>query len=226
MRFKKLKLYTNKLESEFDFYSKKLGFKIIERTDNSFIVKAGWTHLEFQKSVTEHKYHYCFLIPWNHLNQALKWFENRVEIIKIENNSAIIKFEFWNAESFYFYDASGNLAEIIVHYDLKNAKNEFNALSILGLCEIGMPTTNIQKVDTQLNAAINSKFWKGDFERFGTNGTIEAKFLLPNYEIKETWFPTSLKIKPQPFETLLENNGNEYHLEFKEGVIKTTVIKL
>lgn len=64
----KFKLFTNKLDSEFDFYTKKLDFQPIKQTQSSFIIKIGWTELEFEKSDIEHTYHYCFLIPYTLLS--------------------------------------------------------------------------------------------------------------------------------------------------------------
>ena len=71
MKFKKLKLYTNKLKSELKFYSETLGFEIIEQNEKSFTVKVGWSELSFEKSEKEYKYHYCFLIPENTSNEVL-----------------------------------------------------------------------------------------------------------------------------------------------------------
>ena len=70
-----------------------------------------------------------------------------------------------------------------------------------------------------------TEFWKGDIKRFGTNGSQEGLFLLPNYEIKDIWFPTKIKIKPEPFEIQFENNGERYHMEYKNGKIITAAIE-
>lgn len=223
MRFKKLILYTNKFEEELYFYSKKLGFEIIEQNTNSFTAKIGWSELTFKKSDKERKYHYCFLIPSNLLNQALEWMENSIETIEIEKGRKIQHFETWNADSFYFYDASGNIAEFIVRYDLKNeSKDDFNISKVLCINEIGMPSKSIETLNNQLQHEIKTIFWKGDLKRFATNGNQEGIFLLPNYEIKDIWFPTEIKIKPEPFETIVENEGNQYLIEFSNEKIKTT----
>ncbi len=225
MRFKKLKLYTNKLESELVFYSKTLGFKITEQNRNSFTVKIGWSELSFQKSDREHNYHYCFLIPSNKLHQALEWMGKRVEIIDLEDGKKIQNFETWNADSFYFYDASGNIAEFIVRYELGNEENgDFDNSKVLGVNEIGMPTNNVARINQQLENELNSNFWKGDLDRFGTNGNQEGILLLPNYDLKEIWFPTSLKIKPEPFEAIIKNEKRQYHLEFRNEKVKLTHI--
>lgn len=83
MKFLKIKLFTNKLNIEFEFYTKKLGFKAIKQTQDSFTVKVGWTEIEFEKSKIPHIYHYCFLIPSTLLNNALEWMDKKVDILSL-----------------------------------------------------------------------------------------------------------------------------------------------
>lgn len=223
MKIRKLKLYTNKLELEKTFYSETLGFEIIESNSNYFTLKIGWSKLTFEKTEKEYKYHYCFLIPSNKLEQAMEWMEKRVPIVDIQNGRKTQRFESWNADSFYFYDASGNIAEFIVRQELDNGiDSNFNISNVLCVNEIGMPTNDVEKTNNELYENFGTEFWKGDIKRFGTNGSQEGMFLLPNYEIKEIWFPTALKIKPEPFEIKLENNGERYNMEYKNGKIITT----
>ncbi|WP_159023452.1 VOC family protein [Formosa sp. L2A11] len=223
MKFKTLKLYTNTLESELKFYSETLGFKIEEQNENAFSVKIGWSELIFEKSEKAYNYHYCFLIPSNQLHQALEWMQNRTEIIALGNGRKIQNFKTWNADSFYFYDGSGNIAECIVRYDLNTIEEtNFNASHFLCVNEIGIPTADIKKTNNQLETELNTTFWKGDFEIFGTNGSQEGLFLLPNYNLKDLWFPTSIKIVAEPFEAIIVNNKQEYGLEFSNENIKIT----
>ena len=150
MKIKKLILYTDQLDSEKKFYTETIGFPLIKESSNSFSVKVGWSELSFKKTDEKYRYHYCFLIPANRLNQALEWMEKRTKIIDIENGKKIQNFETWNADSFYFYDASGNIAEFIVRYDLKNDDHdEFGISKVLGVNEIGMPTTDIIKISPE-----------------------------------------------------------------------------
>lgn len=227
MKFKKLKLYTNKLEPELKFYSETLGFKILEQNSFSFTIKIGWSELCFEKTDNSYKYHYCFLIPANKLEQALKWMEKRTNVIKLEKNRKIQNFKSWNADSFYFLDASGNIAEFIARYDLKNNNNsDFDISKVIGINEMGMPTANIKKLNNQLETALETEFWKGDLERFGTNGTQEGIFLLPNFSLKSVWFPTLIKIKPEPFEAIIKNNGKEYFIKYKNEKLFTTTVNV
>lgn len=221
MRIQKLKLYTNKLEEEKDFYAKTLGFGVIEHNSNNFSLKIGWSELTFEKSKKSHTYHYCFLIPSNKLFQALAWMEKRVAIIDIENGRKTQRFESWNADAFYFYDASGNIVEFIVRHDLKNdIQSEFNIADVLCVNEIGMPTNDIVELNNQLVHNLGTEFWKGDQQSFGTHGSQEGLFLLPNYTQKDTWFPTLVKLKPEPFSATILNNGKKYVMEYKNEAIK------
>lgn len=79
---------------------------------------------------------------------------------------------------------------------------------------------DIEKINRQLEKELTSQFWKGDKKRFGTNGSQEGLFLLPNYKLKKTWFPTELKIKGEPFEAIIENNGKNFLVEYKDEKIK------
>ncbi|MBN2817559.1 MAG: hypothetical protein JXP36_01230 [Bacteroidales bacterium] len=226
MKFRKLKLYTNKLELEKRFYSEVLGFQITDESSDSFSLRVGWSELTFEKSEIEHKYHYCFLIPVNKLDEALEWLEKRTVAIATEDGRKIQNFENWNADSFYFYDASGSVAEFIVRYDLNNSTEEaFDVSVVLGINEIGIAANDIQQINKQLQSELGTEFWKGDIQRFGTNGSQEGIFVMANYKLKEIWFPTTLKISPEPFDAIIENKGMEYSVEFRNEELKILHIK-
>ncbi|WP_159092376.1 hypothetical protein [Aquimarina sp. Aq107] len=75
-------------------------------------------------------------------------------------------------------------------------------------------------MNNQLQEKFGTKFWKGDPLRFGTSGSQEGLFLLPNYNLKDFWFPTSIKIKPEPFSATINNNDQIFYLEYKNEEIK------
>lgn len=215
MKITSLKLFTNKLGLEKAFYTQTFGFELMEESSDHFKVRIGWSELIFESSKQSHIYHYCFLIPSNKLTEALVWMGKRMEILDIEKGRKTQFFDTWNAESFYFFDKSGNIVEFIVRYDLQNETNaDFDIHQVLCVNEIGMPTNQIGEVNRQLEQKIKTEFWKGNETVFGTNGDQEGLFLLPNYELKDHWFPTTIKIKPVPFEVIVENEGKRYFVEF------------
>ncbi|WP_291720964.1 VOC family protein [Bernardetia sp.] len=219
MRIREITLFTNQLTEQLHFYKNVLGFQITEEDSKQFTFQAGFSTITFRKSEQKHIYHYCFLIPSNQLEFAIKWLDSRLNIIKIEGDRIIQNFESWNADSVYFYDGVGNIAEFIVRYDLENqtVNKEFDVSTILCLNEIGTPTQDIAITNTFLETEIGSKFWKGDFERFGTNGTQEGLFLLVNNEIKKEWFPTQLSTESSPFYGSFEVEKSLFKLQFRDG---------
>lgn len=222
MKIKELHLFTNKLREQKEFFLNKIGFELIEENETEICFKIGWSKLRFIKSEKLHEYHYCFLIPSNKINEALNWINNKVETEFVNENEKIVHFEDWNAHSFYFYDGAGNIAEFIVRHDLKNEENEeFNEKMILCINEIGIGTDDVEKINSYLEKNIGTRFYKGNLNRFGTNGSLEGMFLIPNFNLKETWFPTEMKIKPEPFEAIVENNGEEFFVQYENGELTT-----
>ena len=221
MKIKEITLYTNQLQHQKVFYSSTLGFKILEETPSMFSIQIKNTNLRFFKSKKDHKYHYCFLIPSNKLDEAIHWLKKRLPIIKIEGQRIKQKFESWNAESVYFYDGAGNLAEFIVRYDLKNEQaTPFNLSQFLSVNEIGMPTNNITALNDELEQKLHTHFWKGDLERFGTNGSQNGLFLLVNNTVKKNWFPTTITTEAAPFEALIVVDKKKHKIIFEDGKIK------
>ncbi|MEO1013403.1 MAG: VOC family protein, partial [Bacteroidota bacterium] len=120
MRIKELKLYTKHLKAQREFYSKTLGFQVLESGPSHFSVQIGWSLFTFAESQKTHDYHFCFLIPCNSLDSALEWMEKRITLILSPDGQKTHRFESWDADSFYFYDAGGNVVEFIVRHQLHN----------------------------------------------------------------------------------------------------------
>ena len=199
-----------------------MGFDVINQIKDSFTVNIGWSELTFIKSASQHIYHYCFLIPSNKLREAQNWVKERVELIEIQKGKYIQNFEDWNAGSFYFYDASGNIVEFITRYDLKNeSPKEFDKSSILAISEIGLPTNNIEKANSTLNNILGTQLWKGNLERFAAHGDQNGLILLPNYTIKDIWFPTNKKLQPEPFNTFVETTDVSVWIQYKNEILSS-----
>ena len=220
MRIKKVTLFTDELEKQKDFYSNILGFKIIKENFEMFSIQVGWSILIFRSSLEKFYYHFAFLIPSNLLIEGKNWLENRLHLIDIGNESNIVKFETWNAESIYFYDAAGNVLEFIVRYDLKNNRSKiFDISNILCVNEIGIPTNDVSQINSLLEQNFETYFWKGDLDRFAANGSEEGLFLIPNIELKKVWFPTEVEIERSPFEIIFENNCKVFQFKYSNGEI-------
>lgn len=219
MKIREITLFANQLSEQLYFYKNILGFEITHENSRNFTFQVGFTKITFERSEQKYIYHYCFLLPCNQLEAAIKWLNPRLDILKIEGERVIENFDTWNAHSIYFYDGAGNIVEFIVRHDLKNqtTKERFDLSQILCLNEIGMPTSDAKKINQQIEKELNSKYWKGDLERFGTNGTQDGLFLLVNNEIKKEWFPTTLQTQSSPFYGVFEVENYLYALQFKNA---------
>lgn len=224
MQIKKLTLHSNSLDQQYSFFEKILGFNV-ERNEKLISIAIGASVLEFIDTPVKGKYHYCFLIPCNQIEEAQEWMSKRHNLIPIEPNINIAHFKSWNSHSIYFYDGEGNIAEFIARHDLKNESHEkFGIHSFLSINEIGTPTAHPRSTDFQLQCAMGSQFWKGDLDRFSTHGDENGLFLLPNYKIKTTWYPTDVKVMPVPYSAIIICKMKEYSLAYKDETLTIHIV--
>lgn len=218
MQIQSLTLHTNRLAEQRYFFKEQLGFEISEESITSFGIQVGTSRFRFVEAPIQGRYHYCFLVPSNQLDGAIDWLRQRgIEILKIEGDRIVQNFANWNADSIYFYDGAGNLAEFIVRYDLENESSKpFDHSQILNVNEIGMASGHPKKLYEQLSEYIAPLRWKGDLERFGTFGTQEGLLLLVHKLRKANWFPTEMPTLPLPFEAELLVDDKVYPLSYEK----------
>ncbi len=215
MEILSLSLYTHNLENQYQFFLHTLGLPT-SKTADSVSIKIGYTELIFKESEQPYKYHYCFLIPSNTLIAAKDWFAERLDLVAIEDDRYIAKFQSWNAESFYFWDGAGNLAECIVRHDLANFSNQqFDEGSLLNVNEIGLCVADeVASLAEFLSQQVGTSLYRGDLERFGVHGDEHGLFLLINNQLKSSWYPTSLVTQSSPFEITIKHLGITHSLAF------------
>lgn len=219
MIFTKLNLFAPELEPLKNFYCNYFDAELISESESSITIKIGFTEITFSHPKTNniHHYHYCFHLPCNKLNDSIDWCKDKFDLLKIEGDRITQHFESWNADSIYFLDPAGNIAEFIVRHGLENFSDEpFSSRHILGINEVGMPTEDIPKAHEQLKA-IGSTMWRGDLERFATIGDLNGIILLPNPAIKDTWFPTQMKIIPSDLRCEAIIQENTYSITYSKG---------
>lgn len=225
MQINKLALNTNNIDSQVAFFKDILGFEVEHKVD-LISITIGTSTLEFVNTPVDGKYHYCFLIPCNQIDKAKEWLSNKIDLIPVEDNNFIAYFEFWNAHSIYFYDGDGNIAELIARHDLQNdSDKEFGIHSFLSVNEIGMPSSDIRSLDTYLTNEIGSIYWKGDRDRFSANGDQHGLFLLPNFNIKKTWYPTEIEVLPLPYTATIIQDGKVYDVSYENEVMRIDSIR-
>ncbi len=215
MRIEELKIYTQKLEEQTEFYKNVLGLKLLGKSHDQVTFKMGESILKITYSATAQPYHFAINIPSNKELESLEWLKQRLDILK-DGDSEIVDFVSWNAKAIYFYDADQNIVELIARKNLNNTSNVvFDQDSFLGISEIGVPTTNIEDKFTQLNTKCELEIFDGSFERFCAIGDENGLFISINKEIKK-WFPTNELAYSSNFETIIMVKENRYKVDFKD----------
>ena len=77
MEIKELKIFSNKVNDQENFYQNILGFNGFRSTNSTLEIQVGDTKLILEQSNKDIFYHYAFLIPTGTLNSAIDFLEKR-----------------------------------------------------------------------------------------------------------------------------------------------------
>ena len=221
MKIKELKIYTQNISNQTDFYENKIGLKIIEKSQSEVSFQIGKSVLRLIENDKFQPYHFAINIPSNKVKEALDWLKSSVTILKDgENEIQNFDFDLWNAKAIYFYDHDKNIVEFIGRKNLGNESNEdFSANSLLEISEIGIPVNDIKSTYKTLKEISNIEIFDGGFERFCAIGNESGLFICINKNIKD-WYPTGDKAHSSQFEIRFEEKRQEYEMAFIDGKIK------
>lgn len=213
MLINELKLYSDNIEEQIDFYTSVLGVRCIGQSDERASFQLGSSVLTFEFKHNATPYHFAINIPSNKEYEALQWLKERVKILMGESIE-LHDFDFWNARAFYFYDHDMNIVELIARKNLHYHVHEpFDSSQLLSISEIGMPTTDIEARFQQLNKLSGIEPYDGGFERFLAVGDEKGLFICINKERKD-WFPTGDTTYSSDFELHFTDQENDYHIQF------------
>ena len=140
-----LELHAKDLQAQRSFYTDVLELKA-DLSASVLDVQVGTTMMRFVEAPAnfDGAYHFAFNIPENQIRLAKEWVSARTEILRDENKLDEFDFSDWNAHSFYFKDAAGNILECIARHNLKNrSEGKFTANQLLCVSEIGLPSENV-----------------------------------------------------------------------------------
>jgi catechol-2,3-dioxygenase len=219
MQILELKLFSNNLKAQREFYIKALGFSPLKDSDNAFTMSAGESNLTFKQSIIKNCYHFAFLIPNNTLQKAIGFLERHgIELLHFKNEKII---QFTEGRAIYFYDRDGNIVEFIERPSLNySANTSFNIQMVIKINEIGWPVTNTLKTSNVLIAdfgiepidpsSFNNDFcWIGDY-----NGAIIIT------RKGRYWLPTKKAGNTVRFEIKYRDSNSEYTLKIEDEIIE------
>ncbi|HET8838569.1 MAG TPA: VOC family protein [Flavobacteriaceae bacterium] len=212
MKITYLRVYSENIERQLQFYRDNLKLPISKKTDHGFHVKIGYSELEFQSGAEINPYHIAFHIGAHQEAKALNWLKSRAEILEDQGN-AIVDFPAWNAKSIYFYDQDRNIIEFISRKHLHETDEPFSEKSLCGIAEIGLATKDVGENYRFLNQYFKLGIYFGTPEVFCAIGD-ENGLLITVDQNKKTWFPTNEKALPANFDLKFEHNGKMRELNY------------
>lgn len=214
-----LTIYSNRLETQVHFYQNILGFTVLHRALDRVSLAIGTSVLHIIQREGATPYHFAMNIPANKVSEARDWLKHRTDIL-CDDTIEIHDFDFWNAEAVYCYDADHNIIEFIARKNLKNERSEaFSVQQVLSICEIGVPTDNIQSLYKTLHEHTGIEVYDGTFERFCAIGNEYGLFIVINRQLKK-WFPIHdpAYISDFKLQCAIQNIG--YNIAYTDGIFK------
>jgi catechol-2,3-dioxygenase len=192
MHITELTLKTAKLSELRTFYEQVLGLPLQTVCASAFTIQAGETQLTFQATEQpDITYHFAFTISRNKLNLAKDWLQARDIALMIESVQEEISTNSWKAHSLYFHDPANNIAEFIVHDDLRNDEpGNFGPQDIARISEIGLVVESVPAQVARLKDWFDAKPYKDSFyEEFAAIGDIYGLFIV--VKAGRPWRPTT-----------------------------------
>lgn len=213
MKVDELKIFTNNLDLQIDFYATILELPVVNSTPEKTSFKIGDSILTLQYKKDVSPCHFAFNIPSNKENQALYWLKERVDILTFDKKE-IIDFSSWNAKAIYFYDLDKNIVEFIARKNLNiTSEEKFSSKSLLNISEVAMVSNQIHQTFQKLNTLKSIDVYSGDFDRFCAVGDENGLFIIVNNELKK-WFPTGDLIEQSDF-----NIRGDFNFNYTNGEI-------
>jgi catechol 2,3-dioxygenase-like lactoylglutathione lyase family enzyme len=164
MRFSEVHLLSplGSLPALEDFYIARLGLATC--SEEGLCIKLGETRLRFDTGSGEPFYHFAFLVPGNRFAEALRWIDERAELLPDrESGDVVFESDDWAASACYFHDPAGNIVELIAHRGMEESSVEgsFAAAEIVGLSELGL-VGNKAELAVLLRSELGVEQWDGD----------------------------------------------------------------
>lgn len=141
-----------------------------------------------------------------------------MELLWIEDyKNVVADFVNWNARSVYFFDAAGNIVELIARSDLHNeTAAPFSSKQFLSISEIGLVflPDEIETRTANLLEQYSLSFFdkQPPFSHFKAVGDDEGLFIVVTEH--RAWYPTTKHSGVYPVEITFTQKGQTHHARF------------
>lgn len=212
MVFDYVQLWTAELPRVTAFYRDMLGVPLLSARKNAVTFQVGTTQLEFRQGVGGLHYHLAFNVPPQQFAEARAWLTARTPLIQDSSGRDTFHSESWNADMVYFYDAVGNVLELIARYDLRgDTPQPFSGRSLACVSELGVVTRDVPQTVRRIQALTGAPLYRAEMdEQFVPLG--DARGLLIVVKVGRLWFPETKAAVMAPFRVRLSSVGKRLEL--------------
>lgn len=186
-----LRLMTNHLQEQLDFYHQLLGFPLLTADADEVVLQVGSSTLIFAAAAAPipAPYHFAFNLPEGQFAEAKAWLAARAPLLADANGADEFDFSAWNAHAIYFADHDGNIGEFIARHGLPSpATRPFSAASLLSISEIGLAVDDVlhfvERLQTRLHLPVYLQHPTATFTPMG-----DEHGLLIVVKDGRRWFP-------------------------------------
>jgi catechol-2,3-dioxygenase len=216
MHLQDLFLKSKDITAQAAFYRRLLGEDAVSLEQDRVTVTVGRSRLTFTSSAQPLAgvYHVAFNIPENQFSAACAWLAARVAPnapnapnapIANMNGETSFYSAGWDAHMVYFFDADGNIAELIARHTLANASSTpFDSDSLLNISEIGIAADDVPHCVEVLKQQTGARGYGASSDTFASVGDEEGLFIV--VQQGRRWAPdTGLAAVHLPLEVTLAN---------------------
>lgn len=199
MQFHSVQLLTSDMSKQLEFFQNVLGLPVLEQSADSVTFQVGSSKLEFIQDERDVFYHFAFNVPSHQFAEAEAWLGERTPIIQDSSGKHSFHSQNWNADMVYFYDAAGNVVELIARHDLKSYASEpFSARSLECISELGVVTDDVPQTVGRIRALVDVPLYRAEMdEQFVPVGDETGLFIV--VKRGRIWFPETKPALAAPF---------------------------
>ncbi len=202
MNIQRLTLETADLAPLKVFYGEILELPV--RLENGVLqIQIGSSELVFlEKPESKAKYHMAFNIPEQQLEAAKHWLEARVPLVQDEHGTTVFESVTWSANQVYFYDAAGNILELIARHNLRHETIQpFDSSGLLNISEIGLAVLQTSEFAGWLETQFGILAYRNNSSDFMPLG--DENGLIISVSSGREWYPNT-GILAEAFYTKIE----------------------
>jgi catechol-2,3-dioxygenase len=211
MKFAEIQILTHRLAKQRAFYTQTLGLPDATTAPDTFTAQVGATRLTFVQAQPGWGadgggvYHFAFNIPENQFAAAKAWLQQRTPLVVSRSGQDEYNFESWNAHAVYFFDAAGNVLELIARHNLPNASPPpFGGHCLLNISEISVTARDVLNTVHTIQSDMAVEVYDGPSATFAAVGDEDGLFIV--VPVGRAWFPdTGLQAGFYPLTVRLED---------------------